>query len=185
LNSLSQTLIKLTAPGVPDTYQGNETWDFSLVDPDNRRPVYFQRLKRDIQDVSKTSFAEWIKSWETGRVKLAIQQAALKLRRSSPGLFTAGKYIPIEPAGAKATHIFSFARAHENRLAIVAVPRLCGQLAVGGDNWRDTHLVLPRVAHGRQLRNVFTSAPLPQSDGPSISAAELFGDCPVALLSGD
>jgi (1->4)-alpha-D-glucan 1-alpha-D-glucosylmutase len=117
-------VLKLAAPGVPDIYWGNEDWDLSLVDPDNRRPVDFAGRAERRGD---------------GSQKLAQTRAGLGLRRRDPELFAHGAYVPLETAGRHADRVIAFARVHEGRWAIAAVSRL----TEGLDDWADTRLVLP------------------------------------------
>src|SRR5262249_40950879 len=123
-NSLSQTLLKITLPGVADTYQGTELWDFSLVDPDNRRPVDYDLRMRLLSEL-KTTLArdpdwrpltqELVRTKEDGRVKLFVHYQALHCRRANPGLFNLGEYFPIGVAGQASNHLFGFLRRHEGR----------------------------------------------------------------------
>ncbi len=157
-NSLSQTLLKLTCPGVPDTYQGTELWDFSLVDPDNRRPVDYALRKQHLEsllpalgriseDVDQSPdrpalAADLVSTARDGRIKLFVTAAALRLRRALPLLFTRGEYIPLSVTGARARHVCAFARRTTadpsgEQAAIVIVPRLIAQLmeqAVNSDH---------------------------------------------------
>src|SRR5581483_9922940 len=117
-NALSQTLLALTAPGVPDVYQGNETWDFSLVDPDNRHPVDFETRARrlcelDEQPPSPSRAAALLDSLEDGRVKLYVTRHALAARRAHSKLFAAGAYLPLRAGGARRRHVCAFARVLE------------------------------------------------------------------------
>src|SRR5262249_39191959 len=132
-NSLSQTLLRLTAPGVPDTYQGTELWDFSLVDPDSRRPVDYECRPRLLAGLKErvasgrdlAGFArELVEQKEDGRVKLYLTWRALECRAANAGLFSAGEYIPLEVQGERAEQVFAFARRQGDRVAVVAVPRL-------------------------------------------------------------
>jgi (1->4)-alpha-D-glucan 1-alpha-D-glucosylmutase len=198
-NSLSQTLLKLAAPGVPDTYQGTEVWDFSLVDPDNRRPVDYalrQRMLLDIRAAAGGDLRQFARSLletkEDGRIKLYITQRVLHLRRDHPGLLSAGEYLPLPAVGAKADHVFAFARRSGALSAVVAVPRLVAQLApdsvgapIGEAVWRDTRLDLTGIDMGRRWRNIFTGEFLTSSNReaqPCLNAAEIFSDFPVAFL---
>jgi len=185
LNSLAQTLIKLTAPGVPDTYQGTEIWDFSLVDPDNRRPVDFDRRMRLMNEMG--DLKNLLDVPKTGGIKLAVHQIVLKARNKCPALFTSGEYVPVQVGGGKSEHIFSFARHHEGKICVVAVPRLISQLIekpggwpLGGEIWGDTSIELPAIARAKEFRNLFTDAVIKNS--LKIPAADLFGEFPVAFL---
>ncbi len=202
-NSLSQTVIKLTAPGVPDTYQGTELWDFSLADPDNRRPVDFDRRQRLLADLRERTLAagdrlpelarELIGKREDGRVKLYVTWLALTCRRDRPGLFTTGEYLPLTAQGVKQDHVFAFARRQEGGCAVVAVPRFVtrlvpemNRLPIGPGAWDDTAVALPELPAGRLL-NVFTGERLTLS-GPQphqLLLARVFAHFPVALLVGE
>jgi (1->4)-alpha-D-glucan 1-alpha-D-glucosylmutase len=200
LNSLSQTLLKIAAPGVSDTYQGTELWDFSLVDPDNRRPVdYAQRyrLLQALQDgmaaTNRRALAQELLAGKAdGRIKLYVTTLALTCRRHHPGLFATGDYLPAQARGAKQQHVFGFARWQGDCGAIVAVPRLvAGLLQTGQDAplgrcvWQDTQLLLPGVQPHQDWRNVFTgeSVTMGVEDGLSaVALAELMAHFPVALL---
>jgi (1->4)-alpha-D-glucan 1-alpha-D-glucosylmutase len=186
LNSLSQTLLRLTAPGVPDTYQGTELWDFSLVDPDNRRPVDYERRRQIMEGLERgVNAADLLESRTTGAVKLYVTRRALQARRDHPGLFTTGEYLPMSVEGAaERGHIFAFARRLGDRWALAVVPRLFtslvhpGQMPVGPAVWHDTRLALPA---GLRLRNVFTGVRMTTSARPA-PVAEVLADFPVALL---
>ena len=119
-NSLAQTLLKLAAPGVADTYQGTELWDFSLVDPDNRRPVDYshrRKLLREVRDLSERQIGNLVGNPADGRIKLYLTERMLTLRREHPGLFTSGDYIPIEAQGTAAQHAFAFLRRNDRTAA--------------------------------------------------------------------
>lgn len=200
LNSLAQTLLKIAAPGVPDTYQGTELWDFSLVDPDNRRPVDYAHRHRLLTELQagmatadrRTLARELLAARRDGRIKLYVTTLALTCRRHHPGLFAQGDYQPALALGAKRQHVFGFTRALGGRGAIVAVPRLVAGLLqdvhetpVGRDVWQDTTLLLPGVDPRQSWHNVFTGAPVAmrlEHAQPTVAVAELLADFPVALL---
>lgn len=170
INSLAQVLLKLTAPGVPDIYQGNELWDFSLVDPDNRRPVDFGLRCRLLSELAGLrAEGAWQRRSE-GMPKLWLIHRALGLRRRHPEWFDAGSYKPLFASGAKADHVVAFIRAGK---AVTVVPRLI--LGVNGD-WVGTTLDLPPGG----WRNELTDE---QFDSTSVQLAELFRKFPVALLT--
>jgi (1->4)-alpha-D-glucan 1-alpha-D-glucosylmutase len=191
LNALGQALVKLTATGVPDTYQGTELWDFSLVDPDNRRPIDYELRSRMLSEIkaraeqSADLCRDLLAAKEDGRVKLYLTWRALQARKAHPGLFREGEYLPLEPAGALADHVFAFARRHGDRAAIVAVPRLLTRV-VGvcdfplSDVWGDTRLILPDELHARSWRNAFTGDSVPP--GATVRLSALLTHFPVALL---
>jgi len=201
LNSLSQTLIKLTAPGVPDIYQGNELWEFSLVDPDNRRPVDYKARRRTLQ-VLKNAFdsthqsivpkaRELAQNMEDGRIKLYTLWRVLALRKQRPELFREGKYIPLRITGEKAKHVLAFARIAADGLLITAVPRLCAELLGGKHNlvgdcdiWGDTRIELLPTPQTR-FENLLTGEPVEsegQTNTASIPLTGLYANFPVALL---
>jgi (1->4)-alpha-D-glucan 1-alpha-D-glucosylmutase len=149
LNSLSQTLIKITAPGVPDTYQGAELWDLSLVDPDNRRPIDFSSRARLLAASETSTVEELLDAWRGGLPKLHMTAKAQALRRLMPNVFAAGAYQPLEIKGSLARHALAFARVSDQVSAVVIAPRLCHELLAGSDTpqvpperWRDTHVLM-------------------------------------------
>jgi (1->4)-alpha-D-glucan 1-alpha-D-glucosylmutase len=170
INGLSQTLLKLTTPGVPDIYQGAELWDLSLVDPDNRRPVDFTVRERLLAELEGLSTAEILARSDEGLPKLWVICQALRLRRDHPDwLGPEGQYRPLHLTGGKATHGVAFLRGEG---VAVLVPRLVH--ALGGD-WGDAMLHLP-TGH---WRNVLTEEAV---DGGEVSVAHLLVRFPVALL---
>ncbi len=203
LNSLAQTLVKIAAPGVPDFYQGCELWDFSLVDPDNRRPVDYERRRRLLAELRERTASgkglaalarELLGSLEDGRAKLYVTMRALKERRDHPGLFATGEYVPLEAVGPRAEHVFAFARRQAERWAVVAVPRLLCRawmsstdLPLGREFWQDTRLVLAGLSERSRLGSPFTGemVAVANRDGqPSLALSEVFAQFPVALLLG-
>jgi len=201
LNGLSQTLLKLTAPGVPDVYQGNELWDFSLVDPDNRRPVDYPRrqallhgLKAELTDATSLAVQAraLLDTVEDGRAKLYLIWKALMLRREHALVFRDGDYLALEAHGAKAEHLCAFARRHQDITLIAAAPRWLTMLTADSDTmplgqeaWPDTRLALPDSGDQSAYENVLTGEtlhPLPDRQPPSLAAADLFAYFPVALL---
>jgi (1->4)-alpha-D-glucan 1-alpha-D-glucosylmutase len=200
LNSLAQTLIKLTVPGVPDTYQGNEFWDFSLVDPDNRRQVDYDARRRALQSLKEAlgsiqlagaEFRELVENMEDGRIKLYTLWKALGLRKQRPDLFQEAAYIPLRITGEKSKHVLAFARRADDGIFITAVPRHCAELlgatprfSGDGDIWKDTRIELPQTA-GTRFSNIFTGEGVKSEtfgDVPSLSATRLFANFPVCLL---
>ena len=188
INALSQALLRITSPGVPDLYQGTEYWDFSLVDPDNRRPVDFAARQRSL--AANTRPASLLQSWEDGRLKQAIVARALKYRATSGELFTEGSYTPLRVEGERAANVLAFARVHEGRACIVAVTRLPGRLPLAGDQpkvdpaaWAGTFLVSPRNFFARRSVDVLAGE---EGPGKEITGRlpldEVFATIPVALL---
>jgi (1->4)-alpha-D-glucan 1-alpha-D-glucosylmutase len=152
LNSLAQTVLKLCAPGVPDIFQGCEQWRFSLVDPDNRRPVDFT-VRETSQDEPWDPFSDLVASWKDGRLKQVVTWRLLSLRRAHPDVFARGEYQPLEVEGPLARHVIAFARGLGDRWVVVTVPvRTVGLLARQGNRisalfdsglWSDTRVVPP------------------------------------------
>ena len=198
--SLSQTLIKVTSPGVPDMYQGHELWDLSLVDPDNRQPVDFRKrvtLLEDLQRQESKGLAsllrELVARRTDGRLKLYITYKALNFRRNHRDLFEHGAYHPLASSGAQAHHVIAYARQLEDRWAVVVVPRFVSKLApstrppMGKRLWKDTRLQLPEAAPSH-WQNIFSGASLAASDHTiaegGLFVHEVFQGLPVALLMG-
>jgi len=200
VNSLSQLLIKLAAPGTPDFYQGTELWEFSLVDPDNRRPVDFETRRRWLEDMPRTAsgdraafLQELLSSWQDGRLKLWIIREALALRRRRHELFLNGAYVPLEAWGARKPHVMAFARSLDSRWVLVVVPRLAAMLTqghawpLGSEVWGDDAVIMPKDAPGR-WRDVFTGAAVEVSQGAmwrTLPMAQILAHCPVALLESE
>jgi (1->4)-alpha-D-glucan 1-alpha-D-glucosylmutase len=208
-SALSQVLLKLTSPGVPDIYQGQELWDFSLVDPDNRRPVAFTRrrsllaqLEEEVghSDESLATLAQSLAgNPRDARLKFFVTWRALQFRRLHADLFAEGEYVPLAVEGAAAKHVATFARkwwppgGERPQIAVTAVPRWIVQLMksasevgatsppLGAAVWGDTRIDLKDLGDFSAV-NVFTGRRCPASDG-KLSAAEVFADFPVALLA--
>jgi (1->4)-alpha-D-glucan 1-alpha-D-glucosylmutase len=192
-NSLSQLVLKLASPGVPDIYQGCEYWDFSLVDPDNRRPVDFESRKRVLGEVRddlrpRAELArELYQSWPDGRIKLFLTQAGLRARRDNPGIFGDGEYAPLEPQGNRAERLVAFARREKDGgTAVCIAPRLVAGLLDGkgllpASAFADCVVPLPFAREGDQLIDVFTGERSVVKDGV-IRAGDALTNLPVALL---
>ncbi|MEW6637921.1 MAG: malto-oligosyltrehalose synthase, partial [Actinomycetota bacterium] len=197
LNSLSQTLIKLTAPGVPDIYQGNELWDLSLVDPDNRRPVDYglrRKLLAELQGMDPARTRSLLDDgvWQSGRPKLYLIHRALRLRRERPELFERGEYVPLEVEGGRSGNLVAFARVLDGGAAVTVAPRLYASLAGDGGPllpppgvWGDTRVRLPEALPER-LRDVLTGETVEargDEGGRFLPVADLLRGFPVALLA--
>ncbi|QXH55020.1 malto-oligosyltrehalose synthase [Pseudomonas maumuensis] len=148
LNGLVQCLLRMTTPGVPDLYQGNEYWDLSLVDPDNRRPVDYPARRASLDD--GTPLAELLAHWRDGRIKQALVARVLDARQAHPELFQRGAYLPLSVQGRHADQVLAFVRLGQGERAIIVVPRLASVLLgaaatplIPAQNWDDTRLVLP------------------------------------------
>lgn len=199
INSVAQTLLKLTSPGVPDLYQGTELFDFSLVDPDNRRAVDFatradllERLRGkaagEAQD-TRIDGADLMRHYADGRIKLWTIAQALNLRRAQAELFREGRYEPLEARGEKAEHLCAFARVRPGIMSITAVPRFTYTLMKGamtpplGEVWGKTGLQLGNEMP-TSFYNVLTGQRIHAADG-ALAMRDVFADLPVALLVTD
>jgi (1->4)-alpha-D-glucan 1-alpha-D-glucosylmutase len=199
LNSISQVLLKIASPGVPDFYQGTELWDFSLVDPDNRRPVDFQKRARLLKDLRmkerkkrETLFRELLANWKDGALKLYVTYKALNFRKAHPDIFLKGDYVPLATKGPQGRHVVAFARQLENTWVIAGVVRLFTGLLAPGDHsfregiWERSFLPLPLGAP-EELVNIFTGKPVKpilHGQSRSVPLADLFQTLPVFLLFG-
>lgn len=206
-NSLAQTLLRLTCPGVPDLYQGTELWDLHFVDPDNRQPVDFATRRQWLEEIKRAEgtdlrslLSELLNQWQDGRVKLLLIYKALNFRRRQAELFQNGSYIPLAGRGTAREHVFAFARRHGAAWTVVAVPRLpAGVFGVDGASlkpqgaWEDTVVALPseapalwrNVLTGDHLRSCITQPgekAVAQPGEKAIVAQDLFAGFPVALL---
>ena len=197
VNSLAQQLLKLTSPGVPDLYQGTELWDFSLVDPDNRRPVDYDRRRRLFRDLKRRKPGRRLAAdlWNRradGAIKLYLTHHALACRQADRDLFERGDYVPLGTCGRRAEHLCVYARRFEDREVIVAVPRLMATLIkgessapTGADVWSDTRILLPDVPPGTRYRDLFTNetlTPVASNGVASLPVEVVFATLPVALL---
>ena len=188
INSLAQVVLKVASPGVPDIYQGTEFWDLSLVDPDNRRPVDFEKRARILDELTQSEpstalVRELLENWQDGRIKLHVTQRALSLRRDNAALFSEGEYVPLDVTGEYADNVLAFARRHGDAWAIAAVARLTanmGALPVG-QSWGDTRILLPPGAPAR-WRNVFTNETISTASG-ALPVEKDFAHLPVSLLA--
>ncbi len=188
LNGLTQMVLRLTAPGVPDLYQGTEFWDFSLVDPDNRRPVDYPARWRALE--ADESPEHLIMSWKDGRVKQSILQRALQLRVQKPDLFALGSYAPVRVEGPAADHILAFSRQHAGQTIVSVVSRLAGRLGplkqplLPVAFWQGTHLSLPRSLLGGGIFDTLRPGVTLQtvSSTGRVDVGDLLAVLPVALL---
>ena len=201
-NSLAQTLLKITSPGIPDFYQGNELWDFSLVDPDNRRLVDYRLreellaglLRQEEADGLLATARAVVATRTDGRIKLHLTCKALNFRREHRALFEAGSYLPLTVEGVRQEHVCAFERAVNGSSVVVVVPRLyCGLienengLPLGAAVWTETRLLLPVEADAGSYRNLLTGEmlrPVPEEGRRSLALAEVLATFPVALLEG-
>jgi (1->4)-alpha-D-glucan 1-alpha-D-glucosylmutase len=193
LNSLAQTLFKIAAPGIPDTYQGTELWSYTLVDPDNRQPVDYDERRRLLDELDPVLDAPrsgivraLLESWTDGRIKLLVTTLALRCRARRPDVFDRGECMPLPAAGARAEHVVAFARTLHDDACILVLPRWTTRLAdrsvfpTGQAVWHDTTLPLPPALAATTWRNTLTGETLPPTPTPTLAA--LFQTLPFALL---
>lgn len=159
-NALSQTLLKITSPGVPDFYQGSELWDLSLVDPDNRRPVDYGKIAAMLDELKRRSAGEDLKGlisdlfsrYGDGAIKLYLVWKGLQARQERESLFREGDYLPLPCRGKWKDNIVAFARCHDHEWGLCLAPRFLtelveeGTLPVGQETWGNTVILLPKGA---------------------------------------
>ncbi len=195
LNSLTQLILKIFSPGIPDLYQGNELWEFDLVDPDNRHPVDFtlrEELLNSLQATRPEDSAWLLKklldSWPDGQIKLYLTYKILNFRTAHAKLFSKADYIPLTISGSRADNVVTFIRHHANKWILVAVPRWCSQLCVINkpplaDNWEDTQILLPASAPKR-WRSLLTNEEIICNQELGLNfhlAAKLFNQFPMGV----
>jgi (1->4)-alpha-D-glucan 1-alpha-D-glucosylmutase len=185
-NSLVQTTLKLTAPGMPDIYQGADLWDLSLVDPDNRRPVNYEeriRLLDQIEaDGDQSAPSELLDQWENGAIKLFVTARLLKLRAERPEVFSSGGYDALLATGSNSEVVCSFARSYESDAVVVAVARFPFYVERMED-WGDTAIPIPGAVSGARLRDVLSGQAI--EGDTELRAESVFRHLPVAVLVKD
>ncbi len=193
-NSLSQTLLKITCPGVPDFYQGSELWDLNMVDPDNRRITDYGTRKRLLKEVlnffpTQNSLGNILGNYSDGKVKLFTTQRALVVRKEMREVFESGVYTPIKAVGRFGGHVIAFCRRKHNQSVIVAVPRLLTKVVEAGkppvgEIWTDTRLCLPQNFESSWI-NTFTDEnlrPTKVGDDWLLPMSDVFHLFPLSLL---
>jgi (1->4)-alpha-D-glucan 1-alpha-D-glucosylmutase len=186
-NTLVQTVLKLTVPGIPDIYQGSELWDFSMVDPDNRRKVDYELRARLLQEATEAlatgrqdAMREYAQSWQDPRCKLAAIAAILAYRRDHAALFRKGGYEALEAAGANADQVCAFLRGHADQAIVVAVARFPARLQEAGGVVPDTILPLPERLRQTRWRDILCD--VEHGAAAILPAPELFAILPAAVL---
>lgn len=187
LNGLAQSLLRMTTPGVPDLYQGTEFWDFSLVDPDNRRPVDFAARQAAFEHPRPV--ADLVNGWRGGQVKQWLVRRTLNLRAAHHDVFARGQYVPLQVTGSHAARVLAFARhMDDERFAIVVLPRLAAGLLdgsstplIGAGAWGDTQLLLPPHMSHHTLSSAYTASSFTPVEG-RLPIATVLRDFPVNLL---
>jgi (1->4)-alpha-D-glucan 1-alpha-D-glucosylmutase len=202
VNSLAQVTLKIGSPGVPDFYQGTELWDLTLVDPDNRRAVDFDRRRELLASVDRLllqepgerapGIAERLTAWPDGGIKLLVTAAGLRLRRENPELFLSGDYVPLVTEVSVGASLVAFARMLGDAVAFFVAPRFSAalmgaehQLPLGVDRWKSSRVLLPPQLSGRVFRHAVTGAeitPVVTGNQSWILAGQLFETMPVAMM---
>jgi (1->4)-alpha-D-glucan 1-alpha-D-glucosylmutase len=188
VNGITQTIIKLTAPGVPDIYQGSEGVDFSLVDPDNRREPDFDRLQQRLTEKEKLASTEE-DEWQNGRLKQHVIATLLRVRQEAPTLFRRGEYLSLRASGKRADNVIAFARADMDDAFIVIAPRLVfsalhtGLAPSRSERWAETEIILPERLGHRRYRDVCTGEVSEVQRTLDVHAAFAAGS--FALLRGE
>ena len=186
LNGLVQVVLHLTVPGVPDLYQGTEFWDFSMVDPDNRRPVDFAARRAALAE--RLDAASLLSTWPDGRIKQAVIATLLAVRTERPDLFASGDYQPLAIEGAQAAHVLAFLRRQGSDRMLVVVPVHVAALLEGSavplveaDRWGDTAVLLPPGTASNAWTDVMTGR-RHKSVSRRLKVGELLDALPVAVL---
>ena len=198
-NSLSQTVLKITSPGIPDFYQGTEVWNFSLADPDNRRPVDYDLLRsllKKLQEAEDQNLEnlvdQLIQDPIDGAVKLYVTRSALRFRRVNRELFAKGSYSGLRAVGEKHRHVITFSRSYRQREVVVVAGRFFALLGadkrrpVGKDTWSDTAVVVRRSVAATHYRELFTGrviATEKRNGTLVLPVSEVFSSLPIALLT--
>jgi (1->4)-alpha-D-glucan 1-alpha-D-glucosylmutase len=201
-NALSQAVLKMTCPGIPDFYQGTEVWDFTLVDPDNRKPIDYDLRRSMLEKLmgamkmgqsDQASFARaLLENWRDGSVKLYVTFRALNYRRENHQLFMEGAYIPVMGDGNLKEHVCAFVRKKEEKVVLVIVPRFLSHLLnnmndmpLGKQIWGESRIVIPDEVPGNQFQNIFTGKTIQgvdQNGQKGLPLSEIFAHFPVAML---
>lgn len=186
LNSLAQLLLKGTSPGIPDIYQGNEIWDFSLVDPDNRRPVDYTQRKQLLENLNE-HLEKYLSNARDGRIKLFLTVKILHLRQRLSSLFLQGSYVPLFAKGERENHIIAFARILNNKIVMVITARFFSSLLKGEsvppDTWKNTKLMLPKEIRGK-FRNILTDQ-LIDIEKQELDLEKVLNQAPFAILESE
>jgi len=182
INSLTQTLLKLASPGVPDIYQGSEIWGDSLVDPDNRRPVDYDRRRKMLESLAIATPDELLRAWPDGRIKMFLTQRVLRFRREHAELFQRGDYLPLHASGTFVECCVSFIRQLGDKWVVVIAQRLSshvGFLPIG-ELWKDTTVELPETFSLENVHDLFTCRPL---QNRQVKLADALSILPFAVIT--
>ena len=184
VNSLTQTLLKLTLPGVPDIYQGSEIWDYSLVDPDNRRSVDYKRRREILESLATANPQDLVRNWVDGRIKMFLTQRVLQFRREHIELFQEGEYLPLTPSGTFVECCVCFARKLADQWIAVIAPRLSSRVSFPpvGESWKDITVEFPETLSLEHAHDLFTCRPVPVRDR-QLKLADALSILPFAAIT--
>jgi (1->4)-alpha-D-glucan 1-alpha-D-glucosylmutase len=184
INSLTQTLLKLTSPGVPDIYQGTEIWEYSLVDPDNRRPVDYKMRQQMLERLPSATSDQLMQTWPDGRIKMFLTERVLRFRREHADLFQSGEYLPVQATGTFAECCISFARQLAGKWIVVIAPRLSSRVGFPpiGEVWKDTGIELPETLPRENAHDLFICRPI-CSHERQVKLAEVLSVLPFAVIT--
>ena len=184
INSLTQALLKLTSPGVPDIYQGTEIWDYSLVDPDNRRPVDYELRRQLLKSLSSATPGELMQTWPDSRIKMFLTQRLLRFRKEHSDLFERGEYLPLQTSGTFAESCVSFVRRLDKHWIAVIAPRLSFRIGFPpiGEVWQDTAMQLLESFSLKEAHDLFTCRPIRHQNGQLV-LRDIFSVLPFAVIT--
>jgi (1->4)-alpha-D-glucan 1-alpha-D-glucosylmutase len=184
INSLTQTLLKLTSPGVPDIYQGNEIWDFSLVDPDNRRAVDYNVRGQMVESLASATPRELMQTWPDGRIKMFLTHRILRFRREHADLFLSGEYLPLSASGTFAESCISFVRQMADKWIAVIAPRLSSRVGFPPieQAWKDTAIELPETLPRENAHDLFVCRSICLHER-QVKLAEALSVLPFAVIT--
>jgi (1->4)-alpha-D-glucan 1-alpha-D-glucosylmutase len=184
INSLTQTLLKLTSPGVPDIYQGTEIWDYSLVDPDNRRPVDYELRGQMLKSLSTATPGELMQTWADGRIKLFLIRHIVRLRREHAKLFERGEYQPLHTSGTFAECCVSFLRRFDDKWIMVIAPRLSSRIGFPpiGEAWQDTAIQFAETLSLNDAHDLFACQSI-RHQKRQVAVRDVLSVLPFAVIS--
>ena len=184
INSLTQTLFKLTSPGVPDIYQGNEVWDYSLVDPDNRRAVDYDLRGQMLKSLSVATPNELMPTWPDGRIKMFLTERVLRFRVKQSDLFRRGEYLPVSASGTFAECCVGFVRRLDDDWIVVVSPRVSSRIGFPpiGELWKDTAIELPKKLSLKNAHDLFTCQQVRHQER-EVAARDVFSVLPFAVIT--
>src|SRR5262249_50226741 len=167
-----------------DIYQGNEIWDYSLVDPDNRRPVDYKRRREMLELLATANLQRLVPNWADGQIKMFLTQRVLQFRREHVELFQQGEYSPLKPTGTFVETCLSFARQLADQWIVVIAPRLSSRVGFPpvGESWKETVMEFPETLPLKHAHDLFTCRPVPVHDR-RVKLADALSILPFAVIT--